>query len=158
VNRNSIQGQQLVASQQGQHNQSLHHDCLQLALRSSFQQRVNSVVVPLRLSYRRRGAEYGRIKVYLFHLAQMLVLAPNGFTLIDMENEEKNNTKGGFYGCWVGSCLGSVTMFLLSMALMVLFRGKPPFNEIDLVFYLFIGLVAGGVLGFILYAAKKRRH
>ena len=75
-----------------------------------------------------------------------------------MNNEDKNDKKGGFYGCWVGSCLGSVATFLVLMALMVLFRGKPPFNEIDLVFYLFIGFISGGVLGFIFYAAKKRRH
>jgi hypothetical protein len=74
--------------------------------------------------------------------------AADRLTSIGMNNEEKNNTKGGFYGCWVGcwvgSCLGSVAAFFLSMAIMVFFRGKPPFNEIDLVFYLFIGFYLAG--------------
>lgn len=102
--------------------------------------------------------ECGRNKASLFHLAPLFALAPNGLTLIDMENEEKKNIVRGVHACCIGSCLGSVATFVLSMALMVFFRGKPPFNEIDLVFYLFIGFISGGVLGFILYAAKKRRH
>ena len=74
-----------------------------------------------------------------------------------MKSEKNSVEQTGLYGCWAGSCLGSMVTLLLSMALMVLFRGKPPFNEIDLVFYLFIGCISGGAFGFIIYAAKKRR-
>jgi ABC-type Fe3+-siderophore transport system permease subunit len=74
-----------------------------------------------------------------------------------MTNGKPDNGKGGCYGCWVGGCLGSVVTLLLFMSLMVLFRGKPPFNEIDLVFYLFIGAVIGAVLGAIIYAFKNQR-